>query len=79
MQVVDGRITSAAAAQSRFDVRTINQRVLVDVAAAAAFGDACGLRWGDEGEGGAVVLSVLMKLGLQWEWAGGTSIPDSGG
>jgi hypothetical protein len=39
-------------------VRTINQRLLVDVAAAAAFGDACGLRWGDEGEGGAVVLSV---------------------
>ena len=57
-QVVDGRITSAEAAQSRFDVRSINQRVAVDVAATAAFGDACGLRWEKEEAGGGVQVGV---------------------
>ena len=64
MQVVDGRITAAATASNRFDVRNMNQRVNVNVEDSIAFRDACGLKFSLDDDASISLDDVRLAAGV---------------
>jgi hypothetical protein len=64
VQVVDGRITAAAPASNRFDVRNMNQRVNVNVEDSVTFRDACGLKFSLEDDANISLDDVRLAAGV---------------